>query len=74
MEKGRDDYSNKKNQNPSYTDRIMYRSLHGLEGKISVLFYGAEMEVELVREPPCTLVVMVALVVVLVQMLLLLLV
>jgi hypothetical protein len=50
MEKGRDEYNNKKNQNPSYTDRILYRSLHGLEGKVSVLFYGADMELELVRE------------------------
>ena len=48
MEKGRDDYSNKNNQNASYTDRILYRSLHGLESNVTPLFYGANMALELV--------------------------
>ena len=48
MEKGRDEYNNKRNQNPSYTDRILYRTLNGLEDRVSPLFYGADMTVDLV--------------------------
>ncbi len=49
MEKGRAEYNNKKNQNPSYTDRILWRSLNGLEGRVSPLFYAADMSLLLVR-------------------------
>ena len=48
MEKGLDAYNNKKNQNPSYTDRILFRSLNGLDGKVAPLYYGADMLLELV--------------------------
>ncbi len=43
MERGKQEYSNKKNQNPSYTDRVLYRSINGLEVNVSPLFYSADM-------------------------------
>jgi hypothetical protein len=49
LEKGKDEYSNKKNQNPSYTDRILHRSLPRLEHQVEPLFYGADFALTLVR-------------------------
>ena len=39
MEKGRDAYNNKKFQNPSWTDRILYKSAAGLKADVAVLNY-----------------------------------
>ena len=50
MEKGKaDQYSNKKHQNPSYTDRVLYRSLPRLEDGVTTIFYGADFSMIAVR-------------------------
>jgi hypothetical protein len=41
MEKGRPGYNNKKNQNASYTDRILWRSSVGLKSNVTQLFYDS---------------------------------
>jgi hypothetical protein len=41
MEKGRDEYSNKKHQNASYTDRVLWRSRAGLQANVAQLHYDA---------------------------------
>lgn len=41
MEKGKEEYSNKRYQNASYTDRVLWRSREGLRSAVSLLYYDA---------------------------------
>lgn len=47
-ERGKEEFSNKKSQNPSYTDRILIRSLPRLEDSVAPLFYASDPSVNFV--------------------------
>lgn len=46
MLKGQPDYSNKKNQNPSWCDRVLWRSHAGYRGRVRQLAYEAVHEID----------------------------
>lgn len=52
MEKGADAYSNKKYQNASYTDRVLWRSRAGLKPRVSQLYYDAAFTVNISDHRP----------------------
>lgn len=49
MLKGREGYSNKKNQSPSYTDRVLWRSAEGLRAHVECVEYNAAHGLLMVR-------------------------
>lgn len=45
MLKGKPGYSNKRNQNPSYTDRILWRSHEGFTSHVGCSRYAGQLDV-----------------------------